>query len=569
MQSSASRWLAGTVAVAAMASTMTMVMVSGQTSGGAQQACEALAASRIAAATIGLPTKGADIKSAHLVAATPEAKTAPTPFNPSGVTLARPEYCEVKGEIISVDAAAPPIRFQVNLPTDWNGKALQQGGGGFDGAVVTAIGGLPRAPDTTPYPLSRGYATFGSDGGHDGNDGSFAVNQEAMTNFAGDQLKKTHDVAIALIKARYGRTPGRMYFVGQSEGGREGLTAAQRFPNDYDGVVVTAPAINYTNAMMRFVDIATALARPGGYLTPPKIKAFSDAILSQCDMNDGVKDGIVGNYLGCNFNASVLRCAGGADAGDTCLSDAQLATLDASYRQTEWKDAAGKVIVSYPRMLYGGGENLPGDMPAWITGRAPMPHPQPAGKAMNAQQLGLGIASFYGNSAVRYFIVKDPAFDTFDFDPRPYAKQLVAAVKLFESNDPNLSAFQKHGGKLIMLHNTSDLALSPMSTINYYNAVVKTLGRRTADQFARLYIVPGGDHGGGGDVASKVDLLGMLDGWVDGGHAPAEDAVAQQFGADLHVTRSKPLCSYPNYPRYVGQGDPNAAASYRCTPTSS
>src|SRR5436190_2458904 len=218
------QWLAGAFAVAAMVAT-TNVGMRGQTSGGAQQMCETLAASRIAAETIGLPTKGADIKSARLVAAAPETK-APGRGNAIAVTLARPEYCEVKGEIVSVDPAAPPIRFQVNLPTEWNGKALQQGGGGFDGNVVTAIGALPRAPDTTPYPITRGYATFGSDGGHDGNDGSFAVNEEALTNFAGAQLKKAHDVAMALIKTRYGRTPRRTYFVGQSEGGREGLTVA-------------------------------------------------------------------------------------------------------------------------------------------------------------------------------------------------------------------------------------------------------------------------------------------------------------------------------------------------------
>ncbi len=561
------RWWASAAAVV-VAIVWTAVVLRGQTATSAQQACEALATLRIPAETIGLPTKGAEVQSARLVAAAPETRTA-TRGNPSAVTLARPEYCEVKGQIAPMDPAAPPIRFQANMPSDWNGKALQQGGGGFDGNLVTALGALPRAPDTTPYPITRGYATFGSDGGHEGNDGSFAVNAEALTNFAGAQLKKTHDVAMALIKARYGRAPRRMYFVGQSEGGREGLTVAQRFPNDYDGVAVTAPAINYVNGMMRFVDIATALARPGGFLTPPKIKAFGEAVRAQCDMNDGIKDGIVGNYLGCNFNPSVLRCDGGADSGDTCLSDPQLATLNATYRQTEWKDAAGNVILQYPRMLVGGGEDQPGGMAVWITGRAPIPRPQPAGKGMNQQQLGIGTASFYGNSALRYLVVKDAAFDTFDFDPKPYAKQIVEAVKLLASNDPNLGAFQKRGGKLIMLHNTSDLAVSPVATINYFNAVVKTLGRNTVDQFAQLYIVPSGDHGGGGDVPSKVDLLGMLDNWADGKHAPAEDAIAQEFGSDRQVTRSKPLCMYPNYPRYVGHGDPNAAASYRCTPTSS
>lgn len=541
---------------------------SGQSAPDAAQACAAVGATRVEPAGIALPTKGVVISGARLVAATPQTNAAPGPGNPTGVTLARPEYCEVQGQIVSVDPTAPPIRFQVNLPSNWNGKALQMGGGGFDGIVVTAVGPAPtRAPDTTPYPLTLGYATFGSDGGHDGNDGSFAVNQEAFTHFAYAQLKKTHDVAMALVKARYGRAPRRTYFAGQSEGGREGLTVAQRFPQDYDGVVVTAPAINYTNAMMRFVDIGTALSRPGGFLTAPKVKAFGAAVAAQCDMNDGVADGIVGDYFGCHFDASKLRCAGGADTGDTCLSDAQIATIDATYRATEWKDANGKVVVAYPRMLVGGGEDQPGGMPAWITGRSPLPRPQPAGKAMNLQQLGLGIASFYGNSALRYFIARDPAFDTFGFDPKPYAGPVVEAVRALASNNPDLGAFQKRGGKLIMLHNTSDLALSPLSTINYYEAMVKTLGRKTVDGFVRLYIVPGGDHGGGG-VPSKVDMLGMLDRWVDGGKAPVEDAVAEQFGPDLRVTRSKPLCQYPNYPRYAGQGDPNVSASYRCAPAS-
>jgi hypothetical protein len=139
---------------------------------------------QLAGDRIGLPTGGAVVSSARLVAAVPEVRSAPTPINPSGITMARPEYCEVKGEIHSVDPAAPPIRFQVNLPTEWNGEALHQGGGGYDGNVVTALGALPRAPDTTPYPITLGYVTFGSDGGHEGNDASFAVNQEALVNFA-------------------------------------------------------------------------------------------------------------------------------------------------------------------------------------------------------------------------------------------------------------------------------------------------------------------------------------------------------------------------------------------------
>ncbi len=555
----------GAMAVAVFVAS-TGLVVRGQPANSDQQACNALAASRIPAEMIGLPTKGAQVTSAEFKAATPEVKEAPTPFNPSGVTLARLAYCEVKGEILPLDPAAPGIRFQVNLPSDWNGKALQQGGGGYDGNVVAAVGALPRAPDTAPYPITRGFATFGSDGGHQGNDATFALNQEALTNFAYAQLKKAHDVAMALIMARYHRAPSKTYFVGQSEGGREGLTVAQRFPQDYDGIVVTAPAINYTNLMLRFNDASAALAQPGAFLGAAQIKTFGDAVLGQCDMNDGVKDGIVGNYLGCKIDRAALQCKGGTS--DTCLTAPQVAALAAIYDPKEWKDASGKVIASYPRFLVGGAEAAPGGIAAWITGRAPLPKPQPAGKDFNPQQLGLGIGAFYGNSAVRYLIVKNPAFDSLDFKPQQYAQQTAQAIQLLASNDPNLAAFQKRGGKLIMLHNTSDLAVSPVATMNYYDAMVKTLGKKTVDQFARLYIVPSGGHGGDGDVPSKVDLLGLLDQWVDHGHAPAEDAVAQEFGPDLKVTRAKPLCMYPNYPRYVGSGDKNAASSYRCTPTS-
>lgn len=529
------------------------------------QACAALGGMRVTADRIGLPTRGATVTTARLVAATAEVRAQPAPGNPSGVTMARPEYCEVNGEILPVDATAPPIRFQVNLPTNWNGKAIHQGGGGYDGVLVTALGSFPRAPDTTPYSIARGYATFGSDGGHEGNNASFALNGEALLNFAYGHLKKTRDVALTLIDARYGTRPTRTYFIGQSGGGRQGMMVAQRFPQDYDGVIVTAPAIKYANLMLRFNDVATALARPGAFLGPEQIKAFDAAVRAQCDTNDGIADGIVGDYLACNFDRAVLRCHAGEASASPCFSDAQLEALATVYRERVWKDDDGHVIMRYPRFLVAGGESHPGNMAAWITGKAPLPRPQPAGQAMNMQQLGLGVAAFYGNSGVRYLIAKDGSFDTFAFDPRPYAQQVVETVKLLASDDPNLRAFHDRGGKLIVLHNTADLAVTPVATIEYYDEVVKTLGASTAQQFVRLYIVPGGDHGGA-NAPSKADLLGMLERWVENGRAPGGDVVAEEYGPERKVIRSKPLCPYPTFARYAGQGDPNTATSYRCVP---
>ena len=559
------RWALG--ACLALAASVVLAPSAGHaaTAGGpAAAACAKLGSFTLAAAAIGEPSGGAAVKEAKLVAADPQHTDKPTPFNPSGIVPARPEFCQVTGEIAPVDPMAPPINFEVNLPTQWNGKALQMGGGGFDGNVVNGLGALPRAPDAAPLPINRGFVTFGSDSGHTGNDATFAANAEALTNFAGAQLKKTHDVAVALIKARYGKPATKMYFAGQSEGGREGMTVVQRWPADYDGVVVTAPAMNFAKTMFHFEGVSTAMSQPNGYLNPKKVEALAAAVLDQCDMNDGVKDGIVGNYLGCRFDPTMIRCPRGRDTGDTCLSDAQLATVDAALGPTIWRDDTGKPIVEYPRYMVGGTEGAPGALAAWVFGRNAMPRVQPAGKALTQQSAGTGIAPFYAASAIRYLVTKDPNFQTFAFDARPYTKQIDEIVKLTASDNPDISAFQKRGGKLIMLHNTSDSAVSPMATMGYYDTVVATLGKDTAQSFLRLYIVPGGAHGGDGPVPSKVDLLGMIDTWVTAGKAPGDDWTAEFDGPDQKANWTKPLCAYPYYPRYVGSGDSKVAASYHC-----
>ena len=516
-----------------------------------QPACAKLATLTVPASAIGEPTTGAVIKGAKLVAA-----AARNGNNPD-----RPEYCEVTGEIMPVDPAAPPIKFQVNLPTKWNSKALQMGGAGFDGFVVTGLGPPSRSPLATPVPLMRGYATFGGDSGHTGGDASFSTNAEALANYTGLHVKKTHDVALAVIRARYGKAPARTYFIGQSTGGREALVGAQRYPNDYDGVVATSPAIHFASIMFRFNDVSTAVGRPGGYLPPKKIAAFAAAAMAQCDMNDGVADGIVGNYLGCEVDRAALRCPRGANTGDTCLSDAQLATLAAIYGPSVWHDAQGREIGRHARYLVGGGEERPGGMPAWAVGRAAPPRLQPA--QMDQQQLGVATSTIYGSTAIRYWVVKDPAYNTYDFDPSQYAQAFVAAQKMIAVDNPDLSAFKARGGKLIMLHNTGDLAASPVTTMDYFDAIQRTMGGTAIRDFARLYIVPGGDHGGNG-APTRADLLGMLDTWVTTGKPPGDHDVATEDGPDLKPIRAKPLCAYPYYPHYRGTGDTKDAESYRC-----
>ena len=234
----------------------------------AQTPCAELASVAIPAAAIGLPTSGASIRSAEIVGA------AAATVGRNGMYFgAVPEYCRVIGTIAPIDSTAPLISFEVNLPTEWNGKALQFGGAGFNGFLQDALGRAVDAPPGMPTPLAQAYATFGTDAGHQNDDQheihAFARNQEALVNFAYASYKKVRDVAVALIEQRYGRPPKRLYYMGMSEGGREGLAMAQRFPVDYDGVISVVPAINWTALLQAQSRTGTA-QQNGGWVDPPR-----------------------------------------------------------------------------------------------------------------------------------------------------------------------------------------------------------------------------------------------------------------------------------------------------------
>ena len=238
--------------------------------------CAALNGLAIPASSIAEPTGGATVTSATLVEAAGE-------------------YCQVNGVIAPVDPAAPSIRFQVNLPTNWNRKALHYGGGGFDGTLITGVDALDMAPTGTPTPLANGYATFGDDSGHQSSsitDGKFAMNDESLANYGGLSLKKTHDVAMTLIGKRYASAPSKTYFFGSSTGGRDGLSEAQRWPADYDGIVVNRPALNYTGLRLSNVVLGRALYlnNGAGWLDVAKTVLLQNAVMNACDALDGVAD---------------------------------------------------------------------------------------------------------------------------------------------------------------------------------------------------------------------------------------------------------------------------------------
>jgi hypothetical protein len=534
--------------------------VAGSSAAAAQTAapCAALAGRSVEPKLIGLPSGPASVTSAaveHLPAspASPEPSVA---------------YCKALGEIASRDAAAPPIRFEVNLPDNWNRKAVQYGGGGFNGVLISGLDPLRDARLDSPVPVARGFATWGTDSGHDNAKlpeiQAFALNDEALENFAFAAYKKVRDVAVEIARLRYGEPPRRIYFYGGSEGGREGLTMAQRFPADFDGIVSVVPVINWVGLQAAGARNGIALMGPG-WLSPAKVKTLHKAVMEACDARDGLTDGIVSRYASCigTFDPQKLRCAGGRD-DDACLNEAQIAAVETIRKRYVFPFPLANGITSYPGFNYGG-EDQPDGMVAWMSGPKPpvFPLPPPAEQSR---------AWFFGAGAVRYFLAGDPKLDPRRFRPEDYKARIERISALMDSTDPDLSRFAARGGKLILKENMSDFAQSPFAGVEYYKSVVAKLGQSAVDQFVQFYVTPGASHSGAGissvdgaPLPRGIDLLAEIDYWVDQGVAPhALVQVAQEAKPPFAITASRPMCRYPAWPRYRGEGSPKDAASFAC-----
>jgi feruloyl esterase len=521
----------------------------------------------IAAAAIGLPTGGATVESTVLVAPVEVSVDLNGPFAPLpteiAVKPAAPEHCRVVGAIAPVDPQAPAIRFQVNLPTQWNGRSLQFGGGGFNGVLITGLALPPSARPDRPSPLSRGYVTYGTDSGHQNAPGvplqAFALNGEALTNFAYASYKKVRDVAVELMKRRYGKAPRHLYFMGSSEGGREGITIAQRFPADFDGIFSRVPVINWV--ALQFAGTRMGVAQMGlGWISPEKAKLVEEAVLAACDADDGVADGIVSNYEGCKraFDVSKLRCPPAAAGGNRCLSDPEIKVVETLHAPFPFNFALANGVRHYPGWGVGGegasGGGPVGGWVSWQTGTAP-PTVPPGPTSSRAW--------LYGSGAIQYFIARDPTFDAREYDADKFAQRVREVSALMDSTHPDLSAFAARGGKLIVSEHMADYAQSPYAGIEYYRSVVERLGQPVADKFLRLYVTPGADHMGVG-APSAVDMLAVLSGWVEQGTAPGDLVqVAQELAPPFPVLAARPMCRYPSYPRYRG-GDRNSAESFHC-----
>ncbi|MFZ3572243.1 tannase/feruloyl esterase family alpha/beta hydrolase [Streptomyces sp. BH097] len=510
--------------------------------------CEELAELAVPADALGLPTSGGHVT---------DAKTVPASGAGSGAVG---EYCQVDAEIFPVDPEAPNIEMRVALPTEWNGKGMMFGGGGYDGAIPSLTTDVPFGDAGAGTPLARGFAVFASDSGHQlgTNDwnhaGSFALNDEALRNFAADALKKTRDAAMFLIGERYGRQPSHSYFAGVSSGGREALAVTQRWPHDFDGVIAGAPAWNAATLDLWFGHMAQILQRPGAFPSSEKQKLIYDRVMRSCDGDDGVRDGVISDEAGCDFDPKVLRCPGGEDSGATCLSDAQIKAVRDLSSPVEWGYKLASGERGYPGLPFLSGADM-GTPGLGIGTRAPT---QPL-------DLTTGFAALFWDQWAKYFITRDPDFDGLKLDPQKPGKwkeRISELTALQDINNPDLSAFAKAGGKLLLVHGTADPVVSPRSTAEYYQRVRATMGARATSKFLRMYTMPGMGHGGPAAFTAGWDSLSALQRWSEKGIAPHEPVVT-----DLNPSasgRTRPLCEYPEWPRYNGLGDPDRAENFTC-----
>ncbi len=460
-----------------------------------------------------------------------------------------PAFCRVAGVMRPTSDSA--IRFEVWMPElSGNGHFLGVGNGGFAGSIgYSGIAGY----------LQRGYAVAGSDAGHQGESGdaTWAYGHwEKVKDFGWRAVHETRERGREIVQAYYGKRDEKAYFDSCSDGGREALIEAQRFPEDYDGILAGAPANAWSTMLGAGVGgMQSLMADPRSYVPDGKLPAIEKAALAACDAADGVKDGVIAEPAKCHFDPAVLLCKEG-DAED-CLTAPQVEAVKALYAGPA--DKAGKTIFPGYTM---------GDETAWrqwVVG-------EDAGGSYSAQ---------YVENYFRYIVTGDPKWNalTADVDAALKESQEKTAAEL-DSTDPDLSRFAARGGKLILYHGWNDPAISPWNTIAYYKSVQAKMGTARTAGFVRLYMIPGMEHCAGGPGASFFGQLGLetakgakfgifdeLTEWVEQGK-PDEPVIATKYGAGADGARkavmTRPLCAYPQVARYKGTGDTSDAANFAC-----
>jgi feruloyl esterase len=442
----------------------------------------------------------------------------------SGRTFQVPAFCRVA--VTARPTADSDIKVEVWLPEAWNGKLLGIDNGGFSGAINYA--GLAGA-------VGRGYAAVSTDTGHSGDQLDFGIGHpEKIIDWAHRAVHEMTVVAKAVVEKGRGRAPVHSYFTGCSTGGQQGLSEAQRYPADYDGIVAGNPGNNRINLIHGFLWSWLATHDADGKATLPtaKLPALAKAAIAACDKNDGVEDGVIGDPRTCRFDPAALSCTGAET--DSCLTSEQIEAARRVY---------GGARTRAGRQLYAGW--APGSESGW-------------GQYITNPTSPVRVGLF------RDWVFKNPSWDPRSFDWEKDVAIVDAAYPVLNATSTDYTAFKARGGKLIMYTGLADPVVSPFDTIDYYDSVVKANGGLESTQtFYRFFPVPGMAHCGGGTGTSTFDSLAALEAWVERGIVP-ESIPASRVVAG-RVDRTRPLCAYPAAAHYRGTGAIDDAANFTCT----
>jgi Tannase and feruloyl esterase len=469
-----------------------------------QPPCEALA-------SLALPT--ATITSAERVAA-----------GTAGRGGVLPEHCRVAAVLEPSDDSH--IEMELWMPiSDWNGKFLAVGNGGWAGSVQT---------DAIATGLRRGYAAASNDTGHQGGSAEFIVGHpEKLVDFG---YRAMHEMAVhskSIIEAFYDRAPSLSYYQGCSTGGRQGMMEAQRYPEDFDAIIAGAPVYNVVHLNVSQVALQVGMLRNPETLVPPeKVTLFANAVVEACDANDGVRDNIVSDPRSCSFDPAGLTCTSGDS--NTCLTPAQVENARSAWLPVTTAD--GELV-------------YPGRSPGFESGwRIPTPD-----RPLNP---------LFADSP-RYLGHQDADWDVMTFDLETDLALALENGGFIEANDPDLREFRDRGGKLLLYHGWADPGPAPENTIAYYEAVTQELSGNQ-DDWMRLFLMPGVGHCGGGVGPDQADFLGAMEAWRETGIAPDSIIATRRAGRGGLTEMSRPLCRYPEVARYSGRGSTNDAMNFTC-----
>jgi Tannase and feruloyl esterase len=447
-----------------------------------------------------------------------------------------PSHCRVTGQIL------PEIGFETNLPIYWNGRLYMFGNGGFGGESFDA----PARATVRAKALVLGFATAATDTGHRVDReplASFAADRQKLLDFAFRSLHVTAATAKALIQSYYGKAPSESYFEGCSTGGRQALILAQRFPTDFDGLVVGAPVLDMTGTVVSLARIAQTLERSPVPAT--KLPALAKIIYDSCDGKDGLRDGLIEDPRRCGFDpARALPHCGSNSEEATCFTESEIASLTTIY--SDFLGDGLRILKGWPV----------GSEIADATGRS-------GWDPWMVRSAGRSTDSIFAESFFRYMAspIPDPLFDITHFELRRDLSRLEWVHSILDATDPDLSAFHRHGGKILMYAGWADPAINPLADVSYYEGVVGVMGRE-APNFIRLFLVPGMFHCGGGVGTDSFDRLHPLIEWVEHGAAPSRIVAQRILGGK--VVRTRPLCAYPEVARYRGSGSIDDEASFVC-----